>query len=169
MSSRRRPDDVPPEAVDSGRGRTRSSTRKQARATEWNPEAIEEIAKRVRIGLPPEVAARLGGVPVEVLSRPDVAERVERARDELQEELLEVLLQGLRSDDRALASETARWVLERRHGFVRQIEIRHLGPDGGPVQLAAVLRAVLAAAEEVVTGDNRDPLDDELERPEASA
>jgi hypothetical protein len=197
MNSRRRPDEVTPEAVDGGRGCARSSTRKQARATECSPEAIEEIAERVRIGLPPEAAAHLAGVPVEVLTRPDVAERIELARAELQEELVGVLIQSLRSDDEAIAAETARWMAERLFPdtFVRRTVIRHLGPDGGPVRielqvtteaqgggavlalpagpLEAVLRAVLDGTVAAVVGDNRDPIargeDDGLERPEASA
>lgn len=121
------------------------------RQTKCTPEVAERIAEHIRAGMGRENAARLVGVHPATLHRwmakgernvkPYRAfrERIQQASDTLQQEVSQTFMRGLRSKHDGTAVHTAQWLAERLWPDVygKRQELRHSGPDGGPVAVAA--------------------------------
>jgi len=121
------------------------------RPTKCTPEVTDALCALIRNGVGRESAARQVRIGVATFHRwmekgranirpyKEFRRRIEEASDQLHVEISDVLLKGLRTEHLPTAVHTAEWLGERLfpHVYGKRQELRHSGPDGGPVAVAA--------------------------------
>lgn len=126
----------------------------------YSPELLAQILSDLRLGIPPESAAKRAGISPRTLRQwmnddEDILISIEKAKVELEFRAIGVLNQGIDSDNLKLAVETAKWVAERvnpaawgsasrNDAFTREQRIRatfeQLLAEGLPVTLDEVAK-----------------------------
>lgn len=122
--------------------------------TKRTPETAARICALVGRGMPRGAAAELAGISTGTFydwtrDDPEFLERINNAENALHERAAAAVMDILDCDEATTRLNAAKFVLTHKfpqHWSSRQ-EVRHQGPDGGPVQVEATVRPAFTAAQ----------------------